>query len=592
MFIQGVKQRLTFLSASTFLMLFLAIPSAFSQPVPLTLDTPVIGPPPSTLGKIVYVSDRDGSKEIYMMDEFGAHQTRLTAGDFGNWAPSWSPLGNNLVFYSNRDGNHQIYSMLNDGNDQRHLRVTGLSETDPAFSPSADKIAFISTATGDQTLMVMNADGSNVRQLTPKESGCQHPSWSPDGLWIAYQKKSGLNKVIAVIAADGKTESKILFKGEYDCESPSWSPLGDMIAYVKTKAIWVKETKQITTFSNILISKRSDKGEWSKPWKITFKGNNTHPAWYPDGRRLVFQSDRNGYWKLYQSDREGKNQRKLIQNTGGMEQSPSVSPDGKRIAFSYYIYQASHLALYDPQSGLMSVVPNPKFPHLYPHWAATSDQFVYTGFSGTNGLITKASISGVTLATEEVHAPGDQLSPLESADQRYYVFSFSKNGSGQITLLERGTKKWMNLSNNKYDERNPALSQDGTQVYFESNRGGGAKYQVYRMNLDGTFPTLLTDGVGNNLHPVPSPDGNRVVFYSDRDGNAEVYTLEFDTHTLKRLTDSKDWDGDPVWSYDGSQVLFVSNRDKNYQIYKMNADGTSLINLSNNPSNETQPSWR
>ncbi len=88
-----------------------------------------------------------------------------------------------------------------------------------------------------------------------------------------------------------------------------------------------------------------------------------------------------------------------------------------------------------------------------------------------------------------------------------------------------------------------------------------------------------------------SPLHGKIVFYSNRDGNYEIYTMKSDgTHQI-RLTFNGTRDSYPVWSPDGEQILFQSDFDLNPEVYVMNADGTNPRNLSNHLAVDSYPDW-
>ena len=83
--------------------------------------------------KIVFVSTRDGNKEIYVMDPDGEHQLRLTNNKRDDNYPAWSPDGQQIVFVSRRDGNFEIYVMNSDGRNQTRLTNNPATDSEPAW---------------------------------------------------------------------------------------------------------------------------------------------------------------------------------------------------------------------------------------------------------------------------------------------------------------------------------------------------------------------------------------------------------------------------------------------------------------------------
>ena len=112
--------------------------------------------------------------------------------------------------------------------------------------------------------------------------------------------------------------------------------------------------------------------------------------------------------------------------------------------------------------------------------------------------------------------------------------------------------------------------------------------RIVTSNPDGTGTTVLSNL--DDFEPAWSPDGTKIVFYSWRDGQAEIYVMNANGSGQTRLTNNPALDVDPSWSPDG-KIVFESNRDNDFDIYTMNADGTGLLNLTNNTSDEFEPAW-
>src|SRR5918992_66089 len=150
---------------------------------------------PGPNGQIAFVSLRDGSDEIYVMDAEGGDQTNLSNNDADDFNPSWSPDGEMIAFSSDREnGIDEIYVMnADDGSDVTRLTDNIANDLAPSWSPDGEMIAF--TSDRDRTeesgpnfdIYVMNAaDGSGQTRLTDNDAHDSDPDWGtntspPDG---------------------------------------------------------------------------------------------------------------------------------------------------------------------------------------------------------------------------------------------------------------------------------------------------------------------------------------------------------------------------------------------------------------------------
>ena len=105
------------------------------------------------------------------------------------------------------------------------------------------------------------------------------------------------------------------------------------------------------------------------------------------------------------------------------------------------------------------------------------------------------------------------------------------------------------------------------------------------MNADGSGQTNLTNDPDSDITGVMSPDGTRIVFYTTRTGDGEIFAMNPDGSNPVNLTNSPGSDEQiPSWSRDGSRITFTSDRTGNNEVFIAEADGSGQINLSNNPA--------
>jgi Tol biopolymer transport system component len=143
------------------------------------------------------------------------------------------------------------------------------------------------------------------------------------------------------------------------------------------------------------------------------------------------------------------------------------------------------------------------------------------------------------------------------------------------------------LTNNQAGDYSPAWSPDGSRIAFVSERDGNA--DIYVMNADGSAPTRLTSNAWRDSRPVWSPDGARIAYVSG-DERTDIYLIDADGSGQLKLTDNFATDQDPVWSPDGSRLAFVSG-DMDAEIHVINADGSDSRRLTNASGLDVSPVW-
>jgi TolB protein len=133
-------------------------------------------------------------------------------------------------------------------------------------------------------------------------------------------------------------------------------------------------------------------------------------------------------------------------------------------------------------------------------------------------------------------------------------------------------------------------------VVFHSARGGTP--QLFVMNPDGSDQRLVPTGAGNVQWPDISTNGRFAVLTSNRSGNNEIYVADLKDCVADpegcTLVNVSNHPGDDNWarvSPNGHRIVFHSNRDGNYNIYTVNPDGTDLQRVTSDPALDQWPDW-
>jgi TolB protein len=282
--------------------------------------------------KIAFASDRDSGrvagrpsaaatgKEIYISDYDGANQSRLTTNGALNISPAWSPNGGLLAYTSYTTGFPDIY-VANLAQPGRGLQrpaqgTTAIHNQLASWSPDGSRMAFMSNRGGSrQDIWIVNADGSGLRNLTNTPNADEgSPTWSPDGQRIAFSSDRAGSPQLYVQGIASPTAQRLTSER---IDRPTWSSL-DFIAFTVGTGPFYDIGIYDFNMANPVVQVLTGDGA----------GTYESPSVSPNGRHIAFLTTRWGRQEIATMDRTGQNIRRVTQV--GNNTYPNWQPIVKR----------------------------------------------------------------------------------------------------------------------------------------------------------------------------------------------------------------------------------------------------------------------
>ena len=215
----------------------------------------------------------------------------------------------------------------------------------------------------------------------------------------------------------------------------------------------------------------------------------------------------------------------LHENEGRSEFEPSVSADGRLVAFVQNRGNLS-LALVIQDRTLTQIGEVPPGG----------------GFSGMHSPAFLPDGSRVLFSYPE--------------DGRQQIYSVNLQGQDrQLVVDSEGVNNW------------PNVSADGKTLVFSSSRDND--YEIYLADVNGSGPRRLTYSPGQDLRPRFSPEGRRIAFTSNRDGNYEIYLMNVDGSNLQRITEHPEQDDYATWDPAGNSLIIVRENAGRMDLYRI-----------------------
>lgn len=430
----------------------------------------------------------------------------------------------------------------------RLLASDPLSGADASISSDGTMFATSSRRGGSQNIWVHDIASGRWRQLTFGAGDDSEPSWSPDGRFIAFTSSRGGAKAIWTVRVSDGALVRITAEAT-DVDYPSWSPDGRSIVY--TSGPW--KARRFRTVS----------GTGGRPRDVSRQpGHLGACRYYPDGQSLICHSYENNRGNVVRLSLNGRVIDHLT-NGSALDYKPSVSPDGREIAFSRVADGSSVIWLSPANSArperTSSALTQQSGENRWPTYAKSGQQLFFHRVlnSGTALMVYHRATGRVETLPVGDGKPGQATF---DSTARHVAYCADVSGRSVVRILDRSTGTTRTLDLGGREACFPRYAPDARTLALTVKDGD-------------SWRIATVDPDGSNLHMFPahaelhgvngpmdwSPDGTRLLFKADTAPyESAVFTLDTHSAALQRVTTAPDFFEAPSWAPDGQSIVYMA----------------------------------
>jgi len=486
---------------------------------------------------------------------------RLVATEADEAQPAWSPDGTQVAFTSARDHGGRLKNLgglsalsafvQGQGGDIFLVPAAGGAAVKlvergayPAWSPDGKAIAFQSDRGGHWDIWTVPSQGGEPRRITDDADIDYQPAWSPDGKWIAYAS-AGLK----VVPSDQSGPPRTLTVPGQGVLTPAWSSDGQWLYFAANRSRYESRTSL---------------------WRLAFPPGNrlprveritlgesadVDPAVASSGGRLAYGrvSYAPDLWEL--DARSGA--LRQITSTSCLEDYPHLSPDGRTLVFHSDRTGRTGLFTIGPDGSALQPVTASEVVATMPRWSPDGKTVAFVHPAAKTWSIAVQPVGGLTVRDlVSAPQPGSFTGPQWAPDGRRLAYSReAPDGRTSIHVVDLAGADREVVSPGGLAQF-PTWSPDGRMLAFQREKDGPR--QIWVVPAEGGEARAVSTGAAELSHPQWSPkDMDRILVVVDHKNLAVLSVAKGTLEALTRFDESTRYVDYPSWSADGTKVYFA-----------------------------------
>ena len=487
--------------------------------------------------------------------------------------PALSPDGRHVAFvWGGAEGtNWDVY--VRQAGAETPLRLTRDPGDDlrPVWSPDGTQVAFQRYTDDTCDVLVVPALSGPVRRVascfafTAPERAFVAPriAWSPDAQWLAMTARRSDQERPGIYLFSPETQAmrKLTTPTDRDWADvdPAFSPDGTDLAFGRYG--------QDGSMDLYVVSVADGRERRLTTDHRSLLGH----SWTPDGRHLVFSSDRGGTFALWTVPASGGSPA-WIPASGAQLKRPTLAEEGRRLIYEDWRYDTNiwRLALAGDTAQAAPVIASTRWD-VHPAYAPEGTQIAFVSDRSGSYEVWLADADGANpwrLTALEDAVVGI---PRWSPDGRYLVFDVRTQGRAALYRVEAAGGTPRRLTPDASDNAVASWSPDGAWLYFASNRSG--TWQIWKMPPDGGAAAQVTGGGG--YAPQASPDGQFVYYAKMQTGG--LWRVPVDGGAEEQVLDTLSWGDWGHWALTDGGVYFVRREGMNQAVLAFFDEATTVV---------------